>query len=190
MSLNIPAGILALKGQKINKIEFNNEERNVLIQCRRDKRKAVIDPVTGRKGRINRLVKRQVRDTPIFGQPCWIEIELAQVYISKNERRMEHCSFVDKGKYFTHRFCRLVSGLCRHMSIEAVSRHMGLRWESTKNIDKSYLHETLPALQPEKLTDLRMIGVDEVARAKGHDYMTVVYDMVEDHLIWVETGRT
>jgi transposase len=29
-----------------------------------------------------------------------------------------------------------------------------------------------------------------VARAKGHDYMTVVYDMVEGHLIWVQTGRT
>lgn len=35
-----------------------------------------------------------------------------------------------------------------------------------------------------------MIGVDEVARAKGHDYMTVVYDMVEGHLISVEAGRT
>jgi transposase len=35
-----------------------------------------------------------------------------------------------------------------------------------------------------------MIGVDEVARAKGHDYMTVVYDMIEGHLIWAEAGRT
>ncbi len=76
------------------------------------------------------------------------------------------------------------------MSIDAVSRHLGLRRESTKNTDKAYLHETLPALEPDKLTELRMIGVDEVARAKGHDYMTVVYDMVSGHLIWVETGRT
>ncbi|MFT7548797.1 MAG: transposase, partial [Candidatus Azotimanducaceae bacterium] len=32
-------------------------------------------------------------------------------------------------------------------------------------------------------------GVDEVARAKGHDYMTVIYDMVAGHLIGVETRR-
>lgn len=190
MSLNIPLAILALKGQRINQIQFDYEDRKVLIECRRDKRRAVIDPITGQKGRINRLVKRQVRDTPIFGHSCWIEIELAQVYLNKNERRMEHCPFVDKGCYFTHRFCRLVSGLCRHMSIEAVSRHLGLRWESTKNIDKAYLHQSLPALDPERLSGLKTIGVDEVARAKGHDYMTVVYDMVEGHLIWVETGRT
>jgi transposase len=37
---------------------------------------------------------------------------------------------------------------------------------------------------------LKSIGVDEVARAKGHDYMTVIYDRVAGHLIGVETGRT
>ena len=76
------------------------------------------------------------------------------------------------------------------MSIQAVSKHLNLRWETAKNIDKAYLHQTLPALEPENLTDLKYIGVDEVARAKGHDYMTVVYDLLEGHLIWVETGRT
>jgi transposase len=75
-------------------------------------------------------------------------------------------------------------------SIQAVARHLDLRWESTKNIDKAYLHKTLPDKDPTQLRDLKYIGVDEVARAKGHDYMTVVYDMVEGHLIWVGTGRT
>jgi transposase len=76
------------------------------------------------------------------------------------------------------------------MSIQAVSSHLGLRWETVKNIDKAYLTQTLPALDPTQLTGLEYLGVDEVARAKGHDYMTVVYDMVGGHLIWVETGRT
>ncbi len=111
MSLNIPTAILALKGQVINKIELNDDQK-VVIRCARDKRRAIIDPLTGRKGRINRLVKRQVRDTPIGGHSCYVEIELAQVYLSKNERRIEHCPFVEKGSYYTHRFCRLISGEC------------------------------------------------------------------------------
>lgn len=190
MSINIPSKILELKGQRVNQIQFDEDNNHLIIRCERDKRRAVIDPVTGQQGRINQLIKRQVRDTPVFGQPCLIEIELAQVFINKNERRLEQCSFVDKGRYFTHRFCRLISGLCRHMSIQSVSKHLNLRWETVKNIDKAYLQQTLPALEPEKLRDLKYIGVDEVARAKGHDYMTVVYDMLEGHLIWVETGRT
>lgn len=67
---------------------------------------------------------------------------------------------------------------------------MELRWETVKNIDRAYLKKMLPALDPAQLTGLKYIGVDEVARAKGHDYMTVVYDMVSGHLIWVGSGRT
>lgn len=103
---------------------------------------------------------------------------------------MELVNFVDNCSYFTHRFCRLVSGLCRHLSIQVVLRHLNLRRETTKNIDKANLHQTLPALEPEKLSGLKYIGVDEVVRAKGHDYMTVAYDMCKGHLIWVETGQT
>lgn len=190
MDIGIQRDILGLQGQRVNQVRLDEQEQQLVIHCNRDRRRNAIDPVTGKKGTINRYVRRQVRDVPLFGYPCVIEIELAQVFISKNERRMERCEFVDKGCRFTRRFCRLISGLCRHMSIQAVSRHLGLRWETVKNIDKAYLEETLPALDPAQLTDLEYLGVDEVARAKGHDYMTVIYDMVGGHLIGVETGRT
>ena len=190
MGIDIQRDILGLNGQCVNEIKLDEERQQLIIYCRRDRRRNAIDPVTGQKGTVNRYVRRQVRDVPLFGYPCIIEFELAQVFISKNERRMERCEFVDKGWRFTRRLCRMISGLCRHMSIQAVSRHLGVRWETVKNIDKTYLEETLPALDPTQLTGLKYIGVDEVARAKGHDYMTVIYDMVEGHLIGVETGRT
>ena len=90
----------------------------------------------------------------MFGYPCVIDVGLAQVVISKNERRMERCEFVDKGCRFTLRFCRLISRMSRHMSIHAVSRHLGLRWVTVKNIDRAYLEERLPALNPTRLSDL------------------------------------
>ena len=190
MTINISRNILNLTGQRVNEIKLDEEGDKIVIHCSRDARRSTIDPTTGKKGTINQHIHRQVKDIPLFGYPCVLDIELAQVFISKGERRIEACDFVDKGCRFTHRFCRLISGLCRHMSIQAVSRHLGIRWETVKNIDKAYLMETLPALDPAQLTGLEYIGVDEVARAKGHDYMTVVYDMVGGHLVWVEAGRT
>jgi transposase len=190
MGIGISSNILGLVGQRVNEIKLDELTQQVQIVCRRDRRKKVVDPVTGMKGTVNRYVSRLVRDIPFMGYPCLLEIELAQVFVSKNARRMEACEFVDKGNRFTRRFCRLVSGLCRHMSIQAVARHLKLRWETVKNMDKEHLINTLPELDPTQLTDLTSIGVDEVARAKGHDYMTVVYDMVSGHLIWVGTGRT
>jgi len=190
MSTNIPTNILSLKGQRVNQIQHDPELGQVVIHCNRDKRLKAIDPITGLQGTINRYIRRKVTDLPLFGFPCVIDMELAQVWLSKNERRIEQCEFVDNGCRYTKRFYRFVSGLCRHMSIQAVSRHLSVRWETVKNMDRAVLEATLPALEASQLTGLKRIGVDEVARAKGHDYMTVIYDMVEGHLIGVETGRT
>ena len=190
MGISIPTHIFGLKGQRVNGVELDEEEGQFIINCDRDRRYNAIDPMTGIKGTVNRYVSRTIKDVPLFGKPCVINIELAQVFISKNERRMEDCDFVETGSRFTNRFCHMISGLCRHMSIQAVANHLNLRWETVKNIDKQYMANTLPALDPTQLTDLKYIGVDEVARAKGHDYMTVVYDMMGGNLIWVEVGRT
>lgn len=190
MSVNISPTILGLSGQRVNEISLNKHRQAVHVICQRDKRRNVIDSVTGKKGTVNRYVHRQVRDIPIMGYPCYLEIELAQVFISKNERRIEQCDFVDKGCRFSQRFCHMISGLCRHVSIQAVSRHLNIRWETVKNIDKAYFEKNTPALDPGELKNLKYIGVNEVAKAKGHDYMTVIYDTIEGHLMGVETGRT
>ncbi len=95
---------------------------------------------------------------------------------------IEATDFVDKGGRYTKRFCHFINGLCRYISIHAVSKRLDIRWETVKNIDKAFLLSTLPALEPKKLTNLVYIDVDEVARAKGHDYMTVVYDLVSGYL--------
>ena len=129
MGICISTNILGLVGQRVNEIKFDERTHQFQIVCRRDRRKRAVDPVTGIQGTVNRYVSREVRDIPFMGYPCILKIELAQVFVSKNVRRMEACELVDKGNRFTRRFCRLVSGLCRHMSIQAVARHLNLRWE-------------------------------------------------------------
>jgi len=190
MNINIPSPILGLKGQCVNTISCNSSTNIITIICRRDNRYSPMDPISNVKGMVNTYVRRIVHDLPLLSYRCQIEIELAQVLTKDNKRRIESCDFVNKGCYYTKRFCRLISGLCRHMTISAVAKHFELRWETVKNMDKQYLHETLPALNPAQLVDLKYLGVDEVARAKGHDYMTVVYNLETGQLIWVHEGRT
>ena len=185
----IPSRILEFKGQCVNQVEVDNNANKLTIICHRDKRFNALDPNTGKKGKVNTLAKKMVRDIPIFGFKTFVQVERAQVRLAGNIRRLESLSFTDTNCFYTLRFCYLVSGLCRHMSIQAVSRHLNLRWEMVKNMDRYCLAQTLPNLVPEDLKDLRYIGVDEVARAKGHDYMTVIYDMESGRLIGVETDR-
>jgi len=150
----------------------------------------VVDPKTVASRTVDHSVHRRLSDLPVSGRPCVIEIELAQTRDNLGQRLIESSDFVVKGGRYTKRFCHFISGLCRYVSIHDVSKHLGTRWETVKNIDKAFLLSTLPALDPKKLTNLVHIGVDEVARAKGHDYMTVVYDLISGQLIWVDHGRT
>ena len=179
-----------LPGQCVKHVEHNLDLKKITIYCERDRRFRVIDPTNDKKATVNLYQRRTLRDLPLCGLDCYLEVELAQVVTANKRRLVEVCDFVDKGNRYTLRFCHLVSGLCRHMSISTVSRHLNLRWETVKNMDKYYLESTLPELDPSQLKDIKYLGVDEVARAKGHDYMTVIYNMESGHLIGVETGRT
>lgn len=161
-----------------------------MIRCRRDKRVKPVDGLTGLKGRVHRRLKRTIQDVPFAGKRCYVEIEYAQVALGPSSARVEQLEFVDTRCRVTRRYARMISGLCRHMSLCVVSRYTGIRWESVKEIDKQYLKETLPAQDPGSLTGLRYLGVDEVARAKGHDYLTLVYDLERGDLLWVGVGRT
>ena len=189
MSLSISSQILSLPGQCVNHVQHDLSQKRITLTCRRDRRFQARDPDSGMPATVNTYRCRTVRDLPLCGFDCYLEIELAQVINRKGKRVLEQVAFIEKGSRYTARFCQLVSGLCRHISISVVAKHLNLRWETVKNIDKHCLEISLPALDPSELTGLKYIGVDEVARAKGHDYMTVIYDMISGHLIGVETGR-
>ena len=67
MDIGIQRDILGLKGQRVNQIKLDEQGHQLVIHCNRDKRRNAIDPVSGKKGTINRYVRRQVRDMPLFG---------------------------------------------------------------------------------------------------------------------------
>ena len=70
MSINIPSKILTLKGHRVNQVQFDDGHKKLVIRCELDKLRAAIDPVRAQKGRINRLIKRQVRDAVRWQLPC------------------------------------------------------------------------------------------------------------------------
>jgi transposase len=193
MGAIIPVGILGYEGQVIKEVRQDERTGKVTVVCRRDRRRRPVDAKSGRVGLVNRWLRRTVRDIPLGGRPCEVEIEYAQVFLSPACVRVEALPFVAPGTRAPRRFARLVSGLCRHMPIDAVARHTGLSWHSVKALDAAFLAETVEPPRPELLAGIRYLGVDEVARAKGHDYLTLVYDLTPGEncgrILWVHEGR-
>ena len=193
MGAVIPAKILGLEGQVIKDIVFNEESGRVRVICDRDRRRRPVEHRTGWRGSVNRLLRRTILDVPLGGHPCEIEIEYAETFLTPSSVRVEHLSFVAPKARVTKRYARLIAGMARHMPISAVARHTGLSWDSVKAIECAHLAETMPIPRPQTLEGIRYLGVDEVARAKGQSYFTLVYDLSPGahygRILWVKEGR-
>lgn len=193
MGAVIPAKILGLEGQVIKDVLFNEETGRVRIVCDRDRRRRPVDHRTGRHGSVNRLLRRTVLDVPLGGHPVEVEIEYAETFLSPGQVRVEALPFVNPKARVTKRYARLIAGMARHMPISTVARHTGLSWDSVKAIECAHLAETIPMPRPQTLEGIRYLGVDEVARAKGQSYFTLVYDLSPGadygRILWIKEGR-
>ena len=193
MGAVIPAKILGLEGQVIKDVKFSEERGRVRVICDRDRRRRPVDHRTGRRGSVNRLLRRTILDVPLGGYPVDIEIEYAETFLSPGNVRVEALPFVCPKARVTKRFARLIAGMARHMPISTVARHTGLSWDSVKSIECAHLAETIPVPRPQTLEGIRYLGVDEVARAKGQSYFTLVYDLSPGtnygRILWVQAGR-
>ena len=69
----------------------------------------------------------------------------------------------------------------------AVSLLFGIAWVTVGKIAERLVDELL---DPDRLANLRRIGVDEISFRKRHRYLTVVTDHDTGDVVWVAEGKT
>ena len=95
----------------------------------------------------------------------------------KNER----LDWLADNPLYTKRFAYFVGRRCRQTTIKEVAEELYLDWHAVKELDKQYMREQLRrAGRPAP----RVIGIDEIAVAKGHQYRIVVSDLERGRPIW------
>jgi transposase len=72
------------------------------------------------------------------------------------------------------------------MTILDVARHLGIGWDTVKEIQRTYLSTRFA--KPD-LKNLELIAIDEISIGKGHRYLTVVLDLVSGAVVFVGDGR-
>lgn len=97
----------------------------------------------------------------------------------------ESMPFADPKARFTHHVARYVLGLRRHMTIDAIAKHLGLKWQTVKGIEKKYLKRKYANIP---LHEVRMLGIDEIYVAH-RTYMTVVLNLKTGEVLFVGKGR-
>ena len=95
-------------------------------------------------------------------------------------------AFADERKHYTKAFERYVLELSRHMTILDIARHLGVSWDVVKGIQKRHLKKRFTH---SRLKDLKQIAIDEISIGKGHQYLTVVLDLLSGAVVFVGEGK-
>jgi len=116
-----------------------------------------------------------------------LELEVQRVgCLDCDSVRQVPLGFADPRFSYTHAFERYALELSKHMTIQAVARHLSVSWDVIKDIQKRYLTKRFarPCLK-----HLQTIAIDEIAVRKGHVYLTVVMDMDSGAMVFVGNGK-
>ena len=94
--------------------------------------------------------------------------------------------FADPRYSYTKAFEIYVLELSKLMTIQDVAHYLCISWDVIKDIQKCYLIKRYSKV---KLKNLEYMAIDEIAVKKGHKYLTVVMDLISDHVVFVGDGK-
>jgi transposase len=132
-------------------------------------------------------VVRELRSIPVGRKPVFIRLPVSRVRcFACWHVRQVRLPFADPRRHYTHAFERYALDLSRHMTIQDVAQHLGVGWDTIKDIQKRHLQRRFG--KP-KLHKLKQIAIDEIAIGKGHHYVTVVLNLLSGAVVFVGKGK-
>jgi len=137
--------------------------------------------------RIHSRERRWVRDLDFGPARVWIRCQYRKIICSHCQQiPLEELDLFDPYLRVTKRLARYVFELAKIMTVQEVSRHLGLDWKTVKAIDQQFLEN---AYGQTDYQGLRILAIDEVSVRKGHRYLTVVLDYETGRVVWIGQDR-
>lgn len=110
-------------------------------------------------------LSRRFRMVPIGSKRVFLDYEVQRLECRRcGKIRQENLAFADPRFSYSQAFERYALELSRHMTIQDVARHLGISWDTIKEIQKRDLTKRLsrPCLK-----NVQRIAIDEISVRKG-----------------------
>jgi len=131
-------------------------------------------------------VTKRYRHLNFFQHECYLEVRMPRVRLPDCGVRLVEPDWAGRLAGFTLLFEALVLTLCREIPFAAVARLVNLSWHRVAAICERYVDLALDAAD---FSEVARLAVDETARAKGHDYITLFADADARKVLFVAEGR-
>ena len=181
---------LGLKAHTVARVEVREAEGELVVRVERLSQRRLRCGVCGLRARRVAPTRRPERwwhDLALRDSAVWLVYAPYRVWCPQCGLRVERIPWADQWQRVTHGLARAVAELARVLDWTSVAAHFRLNW---KTVEAAVESAVLWGLAHRRWRPLHVIGIDEVSRRKGHQYLTVVYDLRQDRVIWVGRDRT
>ena len=129
---------------------------------------------------------KRYRHLNFFQHECYLEVRVPRVKLPDGSVRLVQPPWGGKLSGFTPLFEALVLCLCREMPLAAVARLVGESWHRVTAIAERYVEL---ALAQADFSEVCELAIDETAKAKGHQYVTIAADAERRAVLFVTETR-
>jgi len=145
-------------------------------------------PVCGSRHVVCRGARRRCfRALPVGRRTIEVVLDVPRVACKTcGALRQVAVPFASGQHHYTKAFERLVVDLSQHMTLQDVAHHLGIGWDTVKDIQKRHLRRRFKRMP---LKHLRLLAIDEIAIGHGHRYLTVVLDLDSGAIVFVGEGK-
>lgn len=137
----------------------------------------------------DRLAERRFEFVPLWGIAVYFVYALRRVDCRRCGVKVEQVPWCDGKQQLTTTYRWFLAGWAKRLSWQGVAEAFGTTWQ---NVFRSVQHAVSWGLAHRDLSGIASIGVDEVQWRKGHQYLTLVYqiDSGSKRLLWIGKDRT
>ena len=119
------------------------------------------------------------------GMPVFVKYRPQRVLCPEHGALNEDIPWADGNSRFTAAFNDEVAWMVCQTNKSAICEFEGINWRTVGNCIKASHDRLEPDISLRIHDDVRRICVDETAYRKGYKYITVVYDMDKNRVIWI-----
>lgn len=165
-------------------------KREIEIRIRpRKNSRAICSGCSQRRPGYDRLPERRFEYVPLWQIAVYFVYAMRRVDCPTCGVKVEQVPWCDGKHQLTTTYRWFLAGWAKRLSWKGVAEAFGTTWQ---NVFRSVGHAVAWGLAHRDLEGIEAIGVDEVAWQKGHNYLTLVYqiDSGAKRLLWIGKDRT
>jgi len=167
--------------------KVSGSEESILIEINPRKKSLPVCSVCGEKrSHYDTLSPRRWRHVNLWGIETFIVYSPRRVKCPACGIRVERIPWSMGKSRLSLPLISVLQTLARHISWDGVARLYGVCWNTVRAAVQASVEYGLANRQIEGVV---YIGVDEIARRKGHRYVTNIYDLTDKRLLATAPGR-